>query len=954
MRGILGAMAVVLAVCAPTEAATIVLANRGDEAVEFVIGRGGEWTKRYRLAPDKLVPVAAGDQVEIGYLAGGRLRREPLPANSLWYLRGNAKNIELSRVRFPMASSGPWLPVNGNAEPARLQPTVVPVKILVDDEQPAVESVWKAQATEQIDRLSDFIERYCGVRFEVIAHGTWTSSDAAGNDFRRLDSEFRRATSPDPGWLAIGFSSQLKASSRHMPPENVQPLDSHLMIPGLSEQFNASDQYEVLAHQLGHYLGACHVNEETSIMQPMSGHRAARRSSTYDPVNTLAMNLVADEIRGRKARSVEALPRGTRQFLFGLYTKLSEQSPRDRQLMTFTRLMRDPLPRRGDYIGVWADGSRASAGQLSPWYGEDGGPKLDGRSLFDEAEPIRWLLNSQLPPPNPPRSVVEMFGGDKLPGRVTGYRTGSELAVEQQPGHLLVSPHVALDRPGGPRREELRVNVRWVQRIIWEPVASRYQPATLIYRDGRRLDFEQLRMDASSVHLLRENGVQRVPLDELAELHFPERNPWEAHFEEMALLCPGATGRWIHWQTVDGLEITASVGRMEPARLGREDQNNRPENWYEVVQPAWCLDPLWINHPRVRMRRYFEATEIPLSRIPPAAVVRRSTLGGKWPWRVDRNVRGGPLQSGEREFAWGFGTHAFCELRFTLPASVRTFTTHFGLDQLAGLGGCVRAEVLSVPASAERPVSENSSYDEGQTKRLFQSPWIVGSFDVGQAGPFAFDSTGAPGRQLILRVDPAHEGRPEGTDPLDIRDSFDWLEPLLTVDKNALYADLFRLSPRLVAAWAGWHIATGQTPGARLISYRDPNLPPERPWQVLAASSKSLLQLSGRFQIDERADHLLVAVERPAAAPACSIRVFAEDTLLEALEVPVASRDRPIQPYLVSLAEYRGKQIELRLVQQAGEGVAYVRWKAARLISQSTVEDLGRTKPASLPTVDES
>jgi hypothetical protein len=39
---------------------------------------------------------------------------------------------------------------------------------------------------------------------------------------------------------------------------------------------------------------------------------------------------------------------------------------------------------------------------------------------------------------------------------------------------------------------------------------------------------------------------------------------------------------------------------------------------------------------------------------------------------------------------------------------------------------------------------------------------------------------------LILVADAAHQGRPAGTDPLNIRDVVDWIEPVIELDRSQL------------------------------------------------------------------------------------------------------------------------------------------------------------------------
>ncbi|KKK66168.1 hypothetical protein LCGC14_2966800, partial [marine sediment metagenome] len=57
------------------------------------------------------------------------------------------------------------------------------------------------------------------------------------------------------------------------------------------------------------------------------------------------------------------------------------------------------------------------------------------------------------------------------------------------------------------------------------------------------------------------------------------------------------------------------------------------------------------------------------------------------------------------------------------------------------------------------------------------------------------------GQHLLgLLTDEAHQGRPAGADPLDIRDMLDWLEPVLLLDQAKLKQNVEAASTRLFPA----------------------------------------------------------------------------------------------------------------------------------------------------------
>src|SRR5262249_28030344 len=151
-----------------------------------------------------------------------------------------------------------------------------------------------------------------------------------------------------------------------------------------------------------------------------------------------------------------------------------------------------------------------------------------------------------------------------------------------------------------------------------------------------------------------------------------------------------------------------------------------------------------------------------------------------------------PMRCAEHAFGWGFGVHAYSELGFELPPGARVFRTQYGLDRAAGSGGCVRAAVFAGPASG-RP--------------LYSSDHVIGSSKSFDTGSLSLQGAS----QLSLVVDPAQNDRPAGADPFEIRDIFDWLQPVVELDPEALRAELERRGDSLLWSWPGWTLADAQT-----------------------------------------------------------------------------------------------------------------------------------------------
>ena len=147
----------------------------------------------------------------------------------------------------------------------------------------------------------------------------------------------------EPAALAIGFSSQrriLQARTRFG--ATFAPLRRHILIREWSKNMSEAERLEVLLHELGHYLGATHSPENDSSMRPMLNDGKANLRSFrlgFDPVNTLIMCLVGDEIRQHNVRFLHQLTPKSRRQLQSIYREIVKITPNEPATLRLLHLL---------------------------------------------------------------------------------------------------------------------------------------------------------------------------------------------------------------------------------------------------------------------------------------------------------------------------------------------------------------------------------------------------------------------------------------------------------------------------------------------------------------------------------------------------------------------------------------------------------------------------------------
>jgi hypothetical protein len=432
------------------------------------------------------------------------------------------------------------------------------------------------------------------------------------------------------------------------------------------------------------------------------------------------------------------------------------------------------------YVAHLADGKQVGTSRLA-WWPIPGTPIRWGNDdLLTSANPARLVRDGEARVELRPPFVV-LANGDVLTG------TPVELDGDLSAGRDV--PRVKIQLEGMLPLSGTAVPVRTdrIARIVGTPQAAwREAPpaGTVELADGRRFVARSIKWRERGLAMLIPEGIVEASFAEIVDAVFPGIDRTSAVLDDSLWAGSSSSGSIVRFHTAGGAILTTSRASREQERTRRRGRfiSNEPTTWY-YVQPAWAEQPIAVAERDIAWCGVRPADCVPLALLPGELTASRRLVGpgGAWKRSLDDGndlAACGPLES---EIAISASSH--CELTFELPVGARTFSASVGLDRAVGSGGCVRCLVVA---------------DSAGGRTLWDSGVLVGADDPKPTGPI--DVTGV--QRLVLIVEAAHEDRPPGADPLDIRDEVVWLCPLVQIE----IARTERL-PAVLAGLASWQLA---------------------------------------------------------------------------------------------------------------------------------------------------
>jgi hypothetical protein len=302
------------------------------------------------------IPIPLAAPADMQFQSASQTRKYQVAPGGLYYFGKKPDgSVDVGQIALSKNATGAetarptGLAVNGPVEEVPRPLVVIPVKILYDDAENLSRAAWESRLRKRFDEVSRLFKKYCFVEFDVVAVDRWSSSES----LTRLDDafeEFERLVDPAPARVAIGFTARQRKRSqdRHLGGTR-GPLHTHMLIREHVNKISERESLEILVHELGHFLGAAHSPENNTVMRTILGDRQARVARfrvVFDPLNTMAMCLVSQELALRPDVQFWQLPPATSSALGAIYADLAQAMPGDPAAFEYLRRLADSQPSR--------------------------------------------------------------------------------------------------------------------------------------------------------------------------------------------------------------------------------------------------------------------------------------------------------------------------------------------------------------------------------------------------------------------------------------------------------------------------------------------------------------------------------------------------------------------------------------------------------------------------------
>ena len=247
-----------------------------------------------------------------------------------------------------------------------------------------------------------------------------------------------------------------------------------------------------------------------------------------------------------------------------------------------------------------------------------------------------------------------------------------------------------------------------------------------------------------------------------------------------------------------------------------------------------------------------------------------------------------------------------------IPSAAVAIRTKVGLDRIVQDGGCINVEVLA-----------NSNHS------LYKRSNIIGSTSVADTDWLPFPQSDVPLKSVTLRTDLAHQERPAGADPFDIRDIVDWFEPEIRLDRSKMKREINDLATLGVPSFQGWSISPEVAESLEFQNRGSIGTDPEAiSFGIQVRPKDSSYRLERQLKVGTGDRFVVIVASRQTDSSPSTIEVSTDQQSLGRFDVPIRESATDPQPILVPIAPIGNGTLALRLDVQGSDDHSWIDWQS--------------------------
>ena len=318
-----------------------------------------------------------------------------------------------------------------------------------------------------------------------------------------------------------------------------------------------------------------------------------------------------------------------------------------------------------------------------------------------------------------------------------------------------------MDWPETKRLAGVPVVTRWLRRVVWKARDDdRYRPGTLFYPTAGRSRFGASAGRRTSVRAAVGTGNPRGRIRPDRRAASAAASPVGGVVRSTGDAASRRDGICAQVETGDGVRATTATGGSRPPRT--VTPGNRTTGITAFSRPG-ASNRCGCRIEGFACGGFSRRTKSRCRRSNRSRSVQRANLAGGWNFELDRNVHAWPMRCADHAVRVGLWRSRLQRAGLRSAGRRANVSDAVWAGSGRGRGGACGPPFSPVPRPG-RP--------------LHRSEHVIGSAKSHDTGPLSV----AGATQLTLVVDPAQDDRPRGADPFEIRDSFDWLQPIVELD----------------------------------------------------------------------------------------------------------------------------------------------------------------------------